>query len=276
MIQAKPSQQRRMYSLNREYAPPLTAPPVVPTSEISDLNSLDEFGPDKRGHKGTERKCAATGKVEDTAKMIRFVLSPDGVVTPDIMGKLPGRGVWVTAHREHMSKAIKMGAFSRGFKTKTKVDECLTELTEHLLSRRLLGLLAMARKSGHIAIGYDQVKSAAGSGKIAWRIEAREGAADGRGKIRTLAKAVALELDMPVPKVIGCFTGQELAHALGRDTVIHVSLPPGKLAKAFTADAVRYRGFRQLVPREWEDIGHEIKMPKADDKSVHTESGKRP
>ena len=241
----------------------LTAPPsVTPIADLTTPDSLDEFGPDKRGHKGHDRKCVASGKVEDTAKMVRFVLSPDGEVTPDIMGKLPGRGVWVTAHREPLAKAIKTGGFARGFKSKVKVGEQLIDMTETLLSRRLLGLLAMARKSGHIAIGYDQVKAAAGSGKIAWRIEAREGAADGRSKIRTLAKAVAMELEQPVPKVMGCFSGAELAEALGRDTVVHVSLPPGKLAKAFTADASRYRGFRQLVPREWEDIAHEIKMPK--------------
>jgi len=221
-----------MYSLNREYLPPLTAPSVVPTSQISELNSEDEFGPDKRGHKGTERKCVATGKVEDTAKMVRFVMSPDGEVVPDIAGKLPGRGVWVTAHREPLTKAIKTGGFARGFKSKVKVD--------------------------------------------AWRIEAREGAADGRSKIRTLSKAVAMELDMAVPKAMGCFTGAELAEALGRDTVVHVALPPGRLAKAFSADAARYRGFRQLIPREWEDISHEIKMPKPDGAAKKKESGKRP
>ncbi len=249
----------------------MTASPVVPNSDLSDPSSIDEFGPDKRGHKGHERKCVATNKVEDTAKMIRFALAPNGEVTPDILGKLPGRGVWVSAHREQLAKAIKTGGFARGFKSKVKVSVELIELTEQLLARRLLGLLAMARKSGHIAIGYDQVKAAAGSGKIAWRIEAREGASDGRGKIRTLAKAVAMELDQPVPKVMGCFSGAELAEALGRDTVVHISLPPGKLAKAFTADAARYRGFRQLVPREWDDIAHEIKMPAKADKNLKEE-----
>jgi len=99
-----------MYSLNREYLPPLTAPSVVPTSQISELNSEDEFGPDKRGHKGTERKCVATGKVEDTAKMVRFVMSPDGEVVPDIAGKLPGRGVRkkkaVNAHEAHKMSRV--------------------------------------------------------------------------------------------------------------------------------------------------------------------------
>ena len=231
-------------------------PPTPHEAEIS----IDSEWADKRGHKGHTRRCAASGKIEDSAKMVRFVLSPQGEVVPDVLGKLPGRGVWVTAQSKALSSVIKTGGFARGFKSKVKVDDGLVDLVTQLLARRLLGLVTMARKSGHIAIGYDQVKSAAGSGKMAWRIEARDGAADGRGKIRTLAKAVALELEMPVPKVVGCFTGAELAKALGRESVVHVALPPGKLAKAFAADIVRYRGFRNLIPREWEDIGHEIDM----------------
>ena len=259
-----------MYSLNRGYTVPLSASSTAPTSENT-LAAPDDFGggqdgydygPDKRGHKGRERKCVASGEVKDIAQMIRFVVAPDGEVTPDIMGKLPGRGVWVSAERSVLEQAIKTRGFARGFKSKVNVSDDLIELVAQLLARRLLGLLTMARKSGHIAIGYDQVKAAAGSGKIAWRIEAREGASDGRGKIRTLSKAVALELGQAVPKVMGCFSGAELASALGRDTVVHIALPPGKLAKAFGRDAVRYSGFVELIPTEWDDFKHETKALK--------------
>ena len=258
-----------MYSLNRGYTVPLSASSTAPTSEnilaVPDTGGGQDgydYGPDKRGHKGRARKCLASGEVKDISEMIRFVLSPDSTVTPDIMGKLPGRGVWVSADRDALAKAINTGGFARGFKSKIKVGEDLIEFVESLLARRLLGLITMARKSGHIAIGYDQVKAAAGSGKVAWRIEAREGASDGRGKIRTLSKAVALELGQAVPKVMGCFSGAELAKALGRDTVVHIALPPSKLAKAFGVDAARYSGFKALIPTEWDDFKHETKAVK--------------
>lgn len=232
------------------------APESAPTEAVHEID-LEEHWVDKRGHKGKDRRCLASGEPRDTEDMIRFVLDPSGHVIPDIAGKLPGRGVWVTATRSAMETALKNGGFSRGFKTKAALPDGLVDMVENLLCRRLLGLLAMAKKSGHIHIGFDQVKVAAGQGDVAWRIEACDGAPDGRGKIRTLAKAVALELERPVPKVLGCFSGAQLAEALGRETIIHLGLPRGKLAKSFTLDAKKLSGFRNLIPLDWPDLAHE-------------------
>lgn len=238
----------------------MNSAPSTPTSDDrSDTRAADTDGvwEDKRGHKNTERRCVASGEVKDPQVMIRFVRSPDGLVFPDIARKLPGRGVWVTSERDDLLKAIKIGGFARGFKAKTAVPDDLVDMVEGLLKRRLLGLITMARKSGQIFIGYDQVKAAAGAGSLAWRIEARDGSEDGRSKIRTLSKAVAKELDLSLPIVLGCFTNAELAEALSRESVVHVGLPRGKMAKAFQADAYRLSGFVDLVPDDWPDIAHE-------------------
>src|SRR5262249_2013886 len=44
----------------------------------------------------TVRRCAVTRALRPKDQLIRFVLSPDGVVVPDLKEKLPGRGVWLT------------------------------------------------------------------------------------------------------------------------------------------------------------------------------------
>lgn len=217
----------------------------------------DEAWAKKRGHKNRERKCLASGEVTDPRDMIRFVLSPDYVVTPDIVGKLPGRGAWVSANKEALNAVIKSKGFARSFKGKAVVPDDMTTLVEDLLCRRILGLITMARKSGHIYLGYDQVKTAAGEGTLAWRIEAKDGSEDGRSKIRTLSKAVAKELELPLPKVMGCFTNEELAAALSRESVVHIGLPRGPMAKALAQEVKRLAGFRDLVPPDWPDIAHE-------------------
>lgn len=214
---------------------------------------------DRRGHKTVERRCVASGQIKDPARMVRFVRSPDGVATPDINGKLPGRGVWVSADAASLEKAVKSGGFAKGFKAKTRVPDGLADMVEALLRRRLLGLITMARKSGKIMLGYDQVKAAAAAGTLAWRIEARDGSEDGRGKIRTLSKAVARELELPLPSALGCFTARELAEALSRETVVHIGLPRGPMAKSFARDARRLEGFTPLVPTDWPDFAHEQK-----------------
>ncbi len=217
---------------------------------ISDLE-------DKRGHKGPERRCAATGETFDKSVLIRFVRSPDGTVVPDISEKLPGRGVWVSADRFSIEKAVKIKAFARGFKAQTIVPENLADLVETLLAQRVLGMLGMALKSGVIVLGFDQVKSAARGEALAWRIEASDGSADGRSKIRVLTRAISHEVELPVPGVIGCFSAVELGAALGRESVVHAAIKPGKLAASLSRATKRLAGFRALVPDSWPDASHE-------------------
>ena len=46
--------------------------------------------------------------------MVRFVAGPGGEVVPDLKRKLPGRGVWVTARRDLVDKAVTRNLFARG------------------------------------------------------------------------------------------------------------------------------------------------------------------
>ncbi len=211
-----------------------------------------------------ERRCLASGETRDPKHMVRFVLSPEGVVTPDIAGKLPGRGVWVSADIKSLEKAIAQKSFARGFKSQAKIEGGLVDLTGRLLARRVLGLVTMARKSGVIALGFDQVQSMAREAAIAFRIEAKDGSKDGRGKIRTLSKAVNREQDLADPIVVGCFTAEEIGKALARESIVHAAIKPCKLAKALAIDVKKLSGFRELIPQDWPDREHEIRKNKAE------------
>ena len=97
-----------------------------------------------------ERLCVATRTVKPVGDMIRFVVSPDGAVVPDIKARLPGRGVWVTASRAAVAQAVARKAFSRGFKRDVRVQADLVAMTESLLERSVLDALAMAHKAGWV------------------------------------------------------------------------------------------------------------------------------
>jgi len=62
----------------------------------------------------------------DEARLIRFVVGPGGVVTPDLARKLPGRGLWTSATREAVAAASK-GAFARAAKAKIVVPADLAD-----------------------------------------------------------------------------------------------------------------------------------------------------
>lgn len=166
---------------------------------------------------------------------MRFVLSPDGEVAPDFSGKLPGRGAWVSANRTALETAIKKGAFARSLKQSAPVAPDLCETVEAGLAKLALSALGMARKTGAVLIGFDQVKAALKEKSIAVLIAASDGAEDGRRKLKAMAKeAVLVEL----------FAGPELSAALGRDGVVHAALKYGPGADRFLNATRRLGGFR--------------------------------
>ncbi|WP_421924467.1 RNA-binding protein [Maricaulis maris] len=191
-----------------------------------------------------ERRCVASGEVRDEAELVRMALGPGQQLVPDLAAKLPGRGAWVSAQRELIEKAVKKSAFNRAFGCPVTMPEDLPGLIEGQLVERALNLLGLARRSGDLALGYDAVRLALKAGKPAWRIEASDGAEDGRSKLDRLA--FAAWGDVPVA---GCFTAEAIGVATGRSPVVHASMSRGSQARAFTTVMGKLSGFRPLVPQ---------------------------
>ncbi|HHI89017.1 MAG TPA: RNA-binding protein [Hellea balneolensis] len=228
-------------------------------STITDINPETEAKKQagSHGHKPRERRCIASGEGKSPENMLRFVLSPEGEVVADVFGKLPGRGVWMTPDRSSLEKALKTGAFARGFKRKVKVPFNLEDQIVAGLKSRILGLIKMARRAGLLESGFDNVRNCARTGELAIRIEARDGRKDGRAKIRVITKAIANELEEEPPLLIGCFDSQELGQVLGRDTLVHAGVRRSALATTLAHESRRLAGFIPLIPLEWPDIAHE-------------------
>jgi uncharacterized protein len=194
---------------------------------------------------GRVRRCAASHETLPEAELIRFVADMDGALFPDPAARAPGRGVWVRATREAVDLAVKKNAFSRGLKREVKAPKDLSDKVAKALRQRCLDIISFAKKAGVIVIGNDQVASYLRTQEPAWRLEASDGAADGRSKLNGLSLAWG-----GVPTA-GCFTSAELGMALGRDVVIHALLTPGPLADSWTTDIRRLGGFIPLVPEDW-------------------------
>ncbi|MEO1017371.1 MAG: DUF448 domain-containing protein [Pseudomonadota bacterium] len=91
--------------------------------------------------------------------LIRFVLDPQGQVTPDLAEKLPGRGVWVCADRSHIELAVKRQLFARAFKSAATAPVDLAEHLAMALGRRALDTLGLALRAGEVICGFDKVAS---------------------------------------------------------------------------------------------------------------------
>ena len=194
------------------------------------------------GSRSRERRCIVTGEVREEAQLIRFVVSPDGDVVPDIAAKLPGRGIWVSADRAMLEQAITKNLFSKAAKANVKAAAGLVGLVEKQIVQRMIGDLGMARRSGALVTGFDNVARALDSKPVpGLLIEASDGAADGRRKVLGMAKSRGLDLP-----VLDSLSNAELSLALGKENVIHAALKAGALAERLIFEAGRLAGFRSV------------------------------
>lgn len=193
-----------------------------------------------------ESRDLVSGQVRPRETLIRFAAGPGGQVTPDLAGRLPGRGLWVAADRASVDAAARKGLFSRAARAPLKADPGLADLVERLLMRRLLDGLGLARRSGELVFGFEKVIATIAAGRAGWLVEASDGAEDGRRKVLAAARKAS-----PAPGVAGLWTGEELSLALGGENVIHTAFLAGRASDRWTLDVQRLSGFRPLVPESW-------------------------
>lgn len=188
---------------------------------------------------GPLRRCIASGERQDPERMIRFVVGPEDRLVPDVAGKLPGRGIWVSADRAKLRQAIDKHLFARAARRAVKVDPGLAELVEQLVERQCLDMIGLAKRAGAAVAGYDKVESMLRRGPVGVLVEASDGAADGREKLRRLAPGAA---------VVSLFPATALAAAMGRDgIVVHIAIARGRLAERLIKASDRLAGLRGLA-----------------------------
>jgi uncharacterized protein len=193
----------------------------------------------------TMRMCAVSREVRPIGELIRFVVSPQGEVVPDLKRKLPGRGLWVTASRQTVAEAVRRNHFSRGFKREIRARASLPADTEALLVRSATEALAVAAKAGQVVSGFSKVEGALAQGQAQALIHASDGAADGIRKLDAIPRQkygnIGESQDFPIINVL---TSAELDLALGRSNVIHAALLAGPASKTFLSRCqilVQYR-----------------------------------
>ncbi len=194
-------------------------------------------GQQKNREDGPERKCIATGETQPKYGLVRFVVGPDATVYPDVMGKLPGRGMYVAADRKAITKAATKGMFTRAAKAQVNAPATLADDVETQLARRVVDLISLARKSGDAVTGYEKVKDWLSKEVAEVLIQAADGSGRGKTKLSTPHYG----------SYIGWLTTEELGLAFGRQNVVHGALASGGLTKRVVEEAQRLKGVREIT-----------------------------
>ena len=228
-------------------------------------NSQDDDEADLTRESGPERTCIVTRQKQSPDVMIRFVLSPDGVVVPDIRRKLPGRGVWVTARAADVATAVKKQGFARAFKAKVTVPAGMADAVDKLLETDALQSLSIANKAGVVLTGFVKVSAALEAGPLLAIFHASDASPEGA---RKLGQAVRRQGDLAArAQELNIFTSLQMDLALGRANVIHAAVKDTAAGAAFLVRALRLLKYRDQTG---EKAG---KMP--DSPVVSTETGQQ-
>jgi hypothetical protein len=182
-----------------------------------------------------ERRCLVTRESRDPSRLVRFVVDPEGRVRPDLEQRLPGRGMWLSAERDVVDKAVGKNLFAKAARAQVRAEPDLASEVERLLARRALDTLGLARRAGALNAGFEQVRARLQAEGAAVLVAASDAARDGRAKLRRLAPALP---------VVTAFSSRELGAALGREMVVHAAVAPGGLARRLLCDVERLAGFR--------------------------------
>jgi predicted RNA-binding protein YlxR (DUF448 family) len=184
-----------------------------------------------------ERRCIATGISEPAGTLIRFVVSPDGEILPDLAERLPGRGIWVKADRAALETACRKRLFRRTAGASVIVPDDLIIRIEAGLLRRCIDLLGLARRAGEAVFGFEKAREWLATGRAGLLLAAADGDARDRARLRGLAAEVP---------VIEALTADELGRATGRPRSVHGVVARGRLAASLLRETARLAGVRAM------------------------------
>jgi predicted RNA-binding protein YlxR (DUF448 family) len=164
--------------------------------------------------------------------MLRFVVGPHGEIAFDVAARLPGRGIWLTASRPIIERAVSRRAFNRAARREIAMPPDLANHVEARLSARCCETIGLARRAGIAVAGFEKVSAALKRQATGGLVVARDAGDWARRKFAA-----------SVP-TIDCLSSVELGAVFGREKIVHVWVGPGQLSARLIVDAARLAGVR--------------------------------
>lgn len=180
-----------------------------------------------------ERKCIVEGVVKPQSEMLRFV-ELDNELLPDFNKKLPGKGMYITANRLILEKAIEKKFFHKVSKHNLKISEDFINMVENLVKQKALDSINIARKSGILLTGFEKVKEAIKKNNVEFIIQAIDAGHDGKEKMALLAKSL---------EIFNLFSIDELDATLNKDNTVHIAILKSDTSRMVYNNLKKYQNF---------------------------------
>lgn len=188
-----------------------------------------------------QRMCIACRKSQDKKELLRFVLAPDGRIVIDYRQHLPGRGTYTCISLDCMALAVKKNSFRRQY-SQLSVPVEVADLQQQLqraLEQRISGLVKMARKSGQLLSGSNQVLDAFKKKSPPGLVVLADDITDAMGQ-----KLAGIAQRMKIFS-IRLFDKETLGQMLGKDERSVIAVMTGPLATTLLSELHRYELVRE-------------------------------
>lgn len=186
-----------------------------------------------------QRSCLGCRQSRDKGHLIRFVLSPQGEVVPDIESKLPGRGAYTCVSEQCLRAALRQRQFSRAFKREvvTSLPDEMAGQVAGIMQGRILGYLGLANRAGKVISGGSMVCDAIRSGHKPGIVLIANDVSPSIGeKIVSLAAAHRIAC-------IHIMTKDDFGAILGKAPRSAVAIKSGGFVGQLTHEIERFRNF---------------------------------
>lgn len=185
-----------------------------------------------------QRSCVACRVNRGKAELLRFVLGPERLLVPDLLQKLPGRGVYTCWSSACVASAAKKRQFARslgGEVQGAQADVLLPMVRERILER-IAGYIALANKGGKVVSGSDQVLEQLKKGATGLLFLASDISADIGGKFRAVAKLKGV-------RCAALFDKERLGALLGKELRSVLAVQESGFIGPMTKELEKYRNF---------------------------------
>lgn len=187
------------------------------------------------------RRCIVCGESLPKAQLLRYVASPEGQVVFDVKHTLPGRGMWVSADKLLLRKAIEQNLFSRSAKRKVSASPQLEAQTDTALRQRIGALLKRAHLSREMVTGFELSLQSLRHGQGYLLFQASDAAEDGARKLQNAAQQGQKRVTL-----IRDFSRDEMAAWLNLENPVHAVVTSKPLAEVIEQVYKVWAGFMKV------------------------------
>lgn len=188
--------------------------------------------------KDPQRSCIVCRTTRNKRDLLRFVLSPEQELVPDLLAKLPGRGAYTCINGDCLRSALKKGLFNRAFKGAVNFPDAETICGQVIarMRERIASYLALANKAGKVVTGSDMVMDMMRKRKTGFVFIACDISSEIGAKIRDLAKRYdVLHSSIFDKDQLGALTGKGLRSA--------VAVEHGGFVETINNEVAKYGNF---------------------------------